>query len=263
MSSMQISDTIQKEIEDITTAQKAMVSKKIELRTFILSGEAFLVDHGKFDKLISEWSDTLMTLWEAVGKSFQIEGMMGINNPNPLSTANGFNYSKVEDGELTATKAAVIIAGLATGVLVVYLLPSVWAVGVLIAAGAVIGPYFNKIADYIKGEPKKPNSPNLNILNGQISESISAMRDRHVKACFRLKFKNPDPNRSARHDPGEAKSLYDYKQLILETLPRWCMNRLDDITVKCDGVAFGRKTVLLEYLHAASNRKGQVQGKDN
>lgn len=262
MSQMAISDTIQKEIEDITAAQKAMVAKKGELRTFILSGESFLLDYAKFDGLLSEWSDTLMTLWEAVGKSFQVEGMMGINNPNPLA-ANGFSYSKLEDSDLTATKAAVIIAGIAAGVVIIWLLPKMWAIGALVVAGSIIGPYFHKIAAYIKGEDKKPESPNLNVLSGKISESISAMRDRHVKACFRLKFKNPDPNRMARHDPHEAKSLRDYKQMVLETLPRWCMNRVDDITVKCDGVAFGRKTVMFGYLPSASNAQAQSQGKPN
>lgn len=261
---MQIAENIKQEIDAIDVAKEKMEQKKIELRKFILSGEGFIRNYTEFDRLLSEWSDTLMTLVEAVGRSFNMEGLLGINNPNPLGSPNSLAYSRLEDGELTATKAAVIIAGISAGVILCYLFPTQWAIGVVVVAGAVVAPNFRKIVAALKGEEKKPESPSLNVLSGKISESISAMRDRHVKACFRLKFKAPDPNRLARHDPKEDKALYDYKQLVLETLPRWCMNRIDDITVECNGVAFGRKMVLYEYWRSgASSHQQPGQGKSN
>ena len=246
MSQIQIAENIQQEIAAIDQAQKEMAASKVKLRTFILSGESFLSNHTEFDRLLSEWSDTLMTLVEAVGRTFDLEGRMGLPQVNPL-TGGGERISKLENSELTVTKAAVIIAGIVAGVVFCYLFPSLYVVGGAIIAVACIAPYFNQVINFIKGEKKSEKPVGLTALSGKINESISMIRNKHVKTVFRAKFKTLNAQQRRRYDPSIDKALYDYRSYALETLPRWCMSRIDDITVECNGVAFGRKMVLYNY----------------
>jgi len=248
MSQMQVAEEIQAQIKIINDAKTGMKSAKKALREFILSGEDFLYDTNKLDLLMSEWADTLMTLVEAVGKSFGMEGQLGINNPNPMDP--NARYTTLENANLTVAKGAVVISGVIGSILLCYFTKCPWTVGAGLILGVFVIAFFNNIANTIKGwSEKKSDKPvGLNVMSNKISESISFMRNEHVKACFRLKFKTINPQRDARHDPKVDKATVDYKQMVLETLPRLFISRIDDISVECDGVGFGRIMVLVDYL---------------
>jgi len=245
---MQVAEEIQTQIKLINTAKEEMKATKKKFREFTLSGKAFLYETNTLDLLMSEWADTLMTLAEAVGKSFGVEGQLGISNPNPLDPNS--RYTKLESSNFTITKGAVVIAGIIGSILLCYLTACPWTVGAALILGVFVAAFFKDISNTIKEwtEKKSDKPVGLSALSNKISESISFMRNEHVKACFRLKFKNTDPQRIARHDPKVDEALVSYEKQVLEKLPRLFMNRIDDISVECDGVAFGRVMVLIDYL---------------
>jgi hypothetical protein len=260
---MQIADEISIQIASIDQSQKDMAEAKVTLRDFTVPkrdttgkmlASRFLDDYDIFNRLLSQWADTLMTLVEAAGKRFDFEGKMG-NGSNQFGVESGQPIgngmiSRVEQSDITLVKAAVLMVGILGSVLVSVLMKAPWTVPVLIIVGVFCLVFFRQIADFVREAMQKPERHPKNVMNSlgdEISDSLIYIRKRYVQKRFQIKHQYSNPKMLANHDPQEDPALWDRRTQALETLPFEVMGRVDAISVKCNSVAFERKKVLYSY----------------
>jgi hypothetical protein len=254
---MQIADNIQSELTALDVAQLTMNEKKTKLRNFVLSTDdsgkriepsPFLRDFTTFNCLLSQWADTLMTLIEATGRTFELGGSLtpfGVE-PNNRSVSSG---SAKIDSDMTPMKWVFLIAVSVVSFLICYFMQASYVLAFIFISGVVVLAYFRQIADYIRKalNPSEEPSDLLNTLGTEISESISYMRNRYDQKRFQIKFQHSDPHIQNKHSPTEDKALWDRETQALELLPSEFLNRIDTISIKCNGVVFDCKKVLYSY----------------
>lgn len=268
---MQIADEFSMQIASINQSQAEMTSAKVALRELVvperdekgkMKASRFLDDYDIFNLRLSRWADTLMTLMEATGKRFDFEGsqhsMFGAETGQPFGEGM---ISRVEQSDLTMVKGAVLAVGILGAVLVSVLMKAPWTVPVIIITGVFSLVFFRQIADTIRDLMKKPEKlgDGTNSLGDDISDSLIYIRKRYVQKRYQIKHQYSNPKMLANHDPQEDPALWDRRTQALETLPFEVMGRVDAISVKCNAVAFQRKTVLDSYLQSIGGSAPQSQ----
>jgi hypothetical protein len=274
MSQMQKFDEISTQIASIDVAQKAMADTKIALRKFVvpdrdekgkMKASRFLDDYDIFNQLLSKWADTLMTLVEATGTRFAFESGSGFGQSNGFGVETSQStegmISRVEQADLTMTKAAVLAVGILGSVLVSYLMKAPWTVPAIMISVIIGLVFFKQIADTIRDLMKKPEKlcDETNSLGDVISDTLIFIRSRYNKKRFQIKHQYSNPKMLANHDPQEDPALWDRRTQALETLPFEVMGRVDAISVKCNAAAFVRKTVLYSYWRDSGGSVPQPQ----
>lgn len=251
MAEIQRTIIIKKEIKAIDDAVVSSKNAKTKLRAFVLDKEAFLKEYLKFDLLLSEWADTLMTL----------VGVVGVPNTSPtvLSSQEKLEdelISPVESEEFTLTKGLVIAVAIFGSVFTCVFLQvkadqALVFVG-LTTAGSLALAFFRSISDAVRGWLKKPEKPKsmLNSMTNSIAEKISWMRDEYKQSRFLIKFQVTDPLYGSVEDPSEDAALFDREVQIKEDLPSTFISVIDGISVEMNTIAFDCKNRLLAYLNS-------------
>lgn len=258
---MQKFETIQQEITAIDNAQKEAKESKCSLRDFILSDE-FLTKYRKFDRLLSVWADTLMSL---VGITSAPAGEQP-EKKEPVNPLGEGMKTQVESSDITLAKAFVlVIVNLGViiltiqmryplmdenGLIIDYVFGIPWVVPVITAVGSIILCFFQQVVSFVRDllrkEEKQPQS--LDILTNKISENLSYMRNEYVKRRFLIKWQESDSRTVVRHNPKIDSALIDRTAQTLEEMPSDFMGRIDDISVECNNAAFNRKVILYSHL---------------
>jgi hypothetical protein len=223
--------------------EKAALAKNA-LRDFVES-TTFFNEYRIFDKLLSIWADTLLTLMESTGTSYAQSGMY--NPKTGFVDRNSFGLSNIEQSDLTLTKAVVLAIGILGSVLLVVFANVSWVLAALTIFACLFFCFFRQILQGLQGLSKKENDAMvpLNSLSGTISQSLTYMRGKYQSTRFLIKHQHENSRRLASRRGIVDPALYNRKAQAEEDLPHEFMSIIDTISVSVNTTVFQCKVTLL------------------
>jgi hypothetical protein len=245
--------TFTEELRKLDAIHVELKQSEKQLRNFILS-DGFLIDYIKFEQLLGDFQDKVVTLVELA------------HEPQPLTPQMQQALEKAEQGQqpiiqlpagektFTMEKALVIVAAVVSCGIAVQsnMLPPI--VLIIVIAAGVAFTFWPQVRELIltllEKKAKKEEEPAPSVkLEDWINESLAKIRNLYTSARLLMKVQNQTLESLPQYRAlGLDETLVSREKYFKETLPSEFLSRIGRIMVACDKHLWARKTLLINAI---------------
>jgi len=235
--------TFSGELDKLDESRTAFMDSLKALREFILSA-AFLVDYTRFESLLGDFQDKIVTLVEAVETP-----VPGLPPYEAVKEGEG-EESEVESGRWSWWRlVAVAFVNVATYVAVQQRILSFQFFEFVIVLSIVL-MFLPQIQDLIRhfvgrGEEEEEKARGMR-LEDWIHETLAKMRNKYRSARFLMKVQNQTGEMLPQYRAlGIDEAMYTRSAFFMETLPHEFMSQVGEIEIACDKNLWIRRSLII------------------
>jgi len=255
--------TFSQELEKLDTHQAKTKEDIKKLRKFILSDD-FLVDRVKFEELLGEFQDNLVTLIEITQTPLPTIPLLGLPQGLPEMAAHEPTKGKEEEKKIRLSYGKTIIA-VAAIILCYAAVDKGWFPRnvLLYLAAATVGLMFlppalkavQRVIHGLRRPEKEELKPLSSRLEDWIHDTLAKMRNRYIAAWLLAKIQNQTalPKYEVL---GIDEVLYVRRKQFSVLLPHQFLSEINRIVNECDRNIWTRKTLLVTAI--VQSRQGVV-----
>jgi hypothetical protein len=237
--------TFSGELQKLDDCRTKFMESLKALREFILSA-AFLVDYMKFESLLGDFQDKIVTLVEAA--ETPVPGLP------PYEAVKGGEKEEAE--EVASGKwswwrfVAVAFVNVACYVAVEQRILSFQFFEFVIVLSIVL-MFLPQIVDLIHhltghGEEEEEEKAESMRLEDWIHETLAKMRSKYKSARFLMKVQNQTGDMLPQYKAlGVDEAMYNRSAFFNETLPHELMSQIGEIEIACDKNLWTRRSLIL------------------
>ena len=239
--------TFTEELKKLDRNHEELKESERKLRDFILS-PSFLDEYNKFEQLLGDFQDKLVTLAESVSNPIvNVQPNQPVQIVAPGQPEEETVEEKTKEKTFTYEKALVIVAALISCGISVQkgFLPPLFFITVVFLS--VFLPFLPQIQTAIRNlHAEKSEEEEESIKIESWINDLGKMRSLYVSARLLIKVQNQTKESLPHYGlPGMDESLYNRKKHFSETLPSEFLNIIGKIMNQCDKAIWNRKTLLV------------------
>jgi len=233
------------ELQKLDESRKAFMDSLKALREFILS-VAFLIDYTKFESLLGDFQDKIVTLVEAVETP-----VSGLPPYEAVKEVEGEKEAEVASGRWSWWRfVAVAFVNVACYVAVEQRILSFQFFEFVIVLSIVL-MFLPQVVDLIhhlfgRGEEEEEEKAQSMRLEDWIHETLAKMRAKYKSARFLIKVQNQTGDMLPQYRAlGVDEAMYNRSTFFNETLPHEFMSQIGEIEIACDKNLWIRRSLII------------------